>query len=101
MEHSILSVAKELASAVHTHPDGGIAEYCSAIVREYHENTCRERGELVIVCASLMESRHEGTPAGQSTLEKVFQLDTEVKRLQWLDKYVLSHLRVHRLTLHV
>ena len=101
MDHSILAVAKELASVVHTHPDDEIAEHCSAIVREYHENTCRERGERVVVCTSLVENGRDGAPTGLSTLEKVFELDTEAKRLEWFDKYVHSYLRRHRLTLYV
>ncbi|TFY82934.1 hypothetical protein EWM64_g1073 [Hericium alpestre] len=88
MDPKILTVAKELASVVHAHPDGEIAKHCSAIFRECHENTSEERGERVIVCTSLVESGHAGAPEGVSSVVRVFDLDTEAKRLEWLDEFV-------------
>ncbi|KAJ7678472.1 IucC family-domain-containing protein, partial [Mycena rosella] len=60
MDRNIITVARELASVVHTHPDGEIAKHCAAIIREAHENTSEERGERLIVCTSLVESGHAG-----------------------------------------
>ncbi|THH16104.1 hypothetical protein EW146_g4489 [Bondarzewia mesenterica] len=91
MNHNILTVAKELSSVVHNHPDNEIAKHCAAIVRECHENLSEEqRGERLIVCTSLVESGHEGQDAENSvpSVVRVFRLDTEEKRLAWLDEFV-------------
>ncbi|KAJ7671583.1 IucC family-domain-containing protein [Mycena polygramma] len=81
MDRNIITVARELASVVHNHPDGEIAKHCAAIIREAHENTSEERGERLIVCTSLWVDTF---PA----VIRVFELDTEEKRLEWLDKFV-------------
>ncbi|TFK75105.1 hypothetical protein BDN72DRAFT_892460 [Pluteus cervinus] len=88
MDHSVITVAKELASVVHAHPDGEIAKHCSAIIREAHENTSEERGERLIVCTSLVESGHSGEGGDIPAVIRVFDLDTEEKRVQWLDKFI-------------
>ncbi|KAJ6570145.1 hypothetical protein DFH09DRAFT_1154136 [Mycena vulgaris] len=88
MDRNIITVARELASVVHTHPDGEIAKHCAAIIREAHENTSEERGERLIVCTSLVESGHAGKDGHLPAVIRVFELDTEEKRLEWLDKFV-------------
>lgn len=101
MDPNIVTVAKELASVVHTHPDGDIAKHCSAIIREAHENTSEERGERLIVCTALVESGHSGEGGNDPAVIRIFGLDTEEKRLQWLSKYVrYSSHRSFRLTKH-
>ena len=86
MDRNIVTVAKELASIVHTHPDGQIAKHCGALVRECHEDTSEERGERLIVCTSLVERGHADTDGVTSSVVRVFELDTEEKRLRWLEK---------------
>jgi hypothetical protein len=86
MNRDIITVAKELASVVHSNPDGEIAKYCGVIVREYHEDKSEERGERLIVCTSLVESGHAGTDGRTPSVIRVFELDTEEKRLRWLEK---------------
>ncbi|KAF8071691.1 IucC family-domain-containing protein [Lyophyllum atratum] len=88
MDPKIVTVAKELASVVHSHPDGEIAKHCSAIIREAHENTSEERGERLIVCTALVESGHSGEGGELPAVVRVFGLDTEEKRIQWLSKFV-------------
>ncbi|KAJ6466581.1 IucC family-domain-containing protein [Mycena vitilis] len=88
MHRNIITVARELASVVHNHPDGEIAKHCAAIIREAHENTSEERGERLIVCTSLVESGHAGVGGHIPAVIRVFELDTEEKRLEWLDKFV-------------
>ncbi|KZV67527.1 hypothetical protein PENSPDRAFT_611311, partial [Peniophora sp. CONT] len=87
MDRNILTVARELASVVHTNPDGEIAKHCAAIIRECHENGAEERGERLIVCTSLVEKGHEGAPRGMPSVIRVFKLDTEEKRLAWLEEF--------------
>ena len=83
---NIATVARELASVVHVHPDGEIAKHCSAIIRENYEIASEERGERLIVCTALTERGHRGEGGDVPAVVRVFQLDTEEKRLQWLSK---------------
>ena len=82
---NVLSVARELASVVHTHPDRQIARHCAAVIREGFEGYQNER---LIVSTALIERGHAGTDGHLPSVVRVFGLDTEAKRIQWLDKYV-------------
>jgi hypothetical protein len=86
MDHNIVTVAKELASVVHSNPDGEIAKHCGVLIREYHEDRSGEHGERLIVCTSLVESGHAETDGRTPSVIRVFELDTEEKRLRWLEK---------------
>ncbi|KAG6830045.1 hypothetical protein H0H92_002463 [Tricholoma furcatifolium] len=88
MDLKIVTVAKELASVIHKHPDGEIAKHCSAIVREAHENTSEERRERLIVCTALVESGHGGEGGDIPAVIRVFELTTEDARIEWLSKFV-------------
>ncbi|KAF8348962.1 IucC family-domain-containing protein [Amanita rubescens] len=88
LDPDVVTVAKELASVVHAHPDPEVAKYCGAIVREAHENNSERRGEKVIVCAALLESGHTGEGGHLPAVIRIFQLDTEEKRRHWLDRFV-------------
>jgi hypothetical protein len=83
-----MTVAKELASVVHAHPDGEIAKHCAAIIREAHENTSEDRGERLIVCTALVESGHSGEDGHLPAVVRVFELNTEEKRIEWFTKSV-------------
>ncbi len=85
----MVTVAKELASVVYDHSNGEIAKHCAAIIRECYENTSEERGERLIVCTSLVESGHAGEGGDIPPVIRVFGLDTEGQRVEWLDKYVI------------
>jgi IucA / IucC family len=86
LDPTIVTVAKELASVVHTNPDGEIAKHCAALVREYHEGVCEKRGECAIVCTSLVESGHKGSGGDIPPVIRIFDLDSEEKRIEWLSK---------------
>ena len=86
LDPNVVLVANELASVIHTHPDAKVAEHCAAIVREAHENTSEERGERVIVCSALVESGHAGEGGHLPAVIRIFQLDSEEKRRDWLDR---------------
>ncbi|KAJ7056635.1 IucC family-domain-containing protein [Mycena amicta] len=88
MDRNIITVARELASVVHAHPDPDVAKHCAAIVREAYENTSEERGERLIVCTSLVEKGHAGEGGDEYAVIRVFELDTEEKRVEWFDKFV-------------
>ncbi|KIL58736.1 hypothetical protein M378DRAFT_86059 [Amanita muscaria Koide BX008] len=88
LDPNIVTVVRELASVVHAHLDGEIAKHCAAIVREDHESTYNQRGERLIVCTALVESGHAGEGGDLPAVIRIFKLDTEEKRLDWLDKFV-------------
>ena len=85
-DRTLLTVARELANVGHVQPDGEIAKHCRAIVRECHENDSETRGERLIVCTSLVESGLTGTDGVTPAVVRVFALDTEDKRMRWLDE---------------
>ena len=89
IDPSLLTVARELASVGHVDPDSEIAQHCAAIVRECHENDSEARGERLVVCTSLVEHGHAGTDGVTPSVVRVFGLDTEDKRIKWLDEWVL------------
>jgi len=86
MDRNILTVARELASVVHSNPNGEIAKHCAAIVRECHEDRSEDRSERMIVCTSLVESGHTGKDGHLPAVVRVFDLNTKTKRLDWLEK---------------
>jgi hypothetical protein len=86
MDRNIVTVARELASVVHSNPNGEIAKHCAALVREYHEGLEEERNERHIVCTSLVERGHKGSDGDQPLVIRVFELDTEGKRAAWLER---------------
>lgn len=86
LDPNLLIVAKELASVIHAHPDQEVAMHCAAIVREAHENNSEERGETIIVCSALVESGHAGEGGHLPAVVRIFQLNTEEKRRDWLDR---------------
>ncbi|KAF7338968.1 hypothetical protein MVEN_01973000 [Mycena venus] len=88
MDRRLVTVARELASVVHTHPDDEVAGHCTAIIREAHDSISEKRGERHIVCSSLSEKGHAGEGGHLPSVIRVFELDTEAKRLEWLDRYV-------------
>ncbi|KAF8633216.1 hypothetical protein AX15_001452 [Amanita polypyramis BW_CC] len=88
LDRNIVTVANELASVIHAHPDGEVAKHCAAIVREAHENASDQRGEKVIVCSALVESGHLGEEGHLPAVIRLFNLNTEDKRILWLDRFV-------------
>ena len=79
----ILSIECEPASAVYRSEDPELAKHFTAVLREEFEP---QEGQALIVCASLLEMNHAGTPPGVSAVEHAFGLDTEEKRVSFLDR---------------
>ncbi|KAJ3504978.1 hypothetical protein NLJ89_g7657 [Agrocybe chaxingu] len=93
MDRNLVTVAKELASIVHQNTDSQVAKHCAAIVRECHEDGSEERGERLIVCTSLVEKGHAGLNGHLPAVIRVFELDTQEKRLRWLEKFISVFLK--------
>ena len=85
-DRSLLTVARELTSVSHVNPDSEIAKHCGAYVRECYENGSEASGERFIVCTGLVEHGHAGTDGVTPSIVRVFALDTEDKRIKWLDE---------------
>ncbi|KXN81324.1 hypothetical protein AN958_05179 [Leucoagaricus sp. SymC.cos] len=85
VDPEILHVETELQSAVYRADDPDVAKHFAAVVRDEYE---RKDGETVIVVAALLEMGHKNIPADISAVEYLFKLDTEEKRIAFLDRYM-------------
>jgi hypothetical protein len=83
VDSKILSIDCEPASAVYHSTDPDIAKHLTVVLRKEYQPGA---GQSLIVCAALVEMDHAGVPAGVSAVEQVFALDTEEKRVTFLDK---------------
>jgi hypothetical protein len=84
-----LTIAREFATAFHIKPvDDTGRGHCGAIIREAFEKLYEENGERLIVCSGLTEYGHRGEGGDMPAAIRVFELDTEDKRLQWFSKYL-------------
>lgn len=80
-DRKILTIERELASAVYRHEDTDVAKHCSCVVRE----TIEHDGEINVVAASLVEKIQK--PDTDETLSRhVWGLDTEEKRIAFCDR---------------
>ncbi|GAW02599.1 hypothetical protein LENED_004262 [Lentinula edodes] len=89
IDPSILTVAKELASVVSTHPDPDIAKFCAAIVREAHDVDYEANvGERLIVCTALVETGHSpSSSSSDPALLRILPLPTKQTKLTFLTSY--------------
>ncbi|KAJ6468399.1 IucC family-domain-containing protein [Mycena sanguinolenta] len=85
VNHKIFDVELEPASAIYAGVDSSVRKHFTAIFRNEYVPA---PGENIIVVAALLEMGHAGVPAGVSAVEHVFGLDTEEKRMAFLDKYL-------------
>jgi hypothetical protein len=79
----VLSIECEPASAVYHSANPDLAKHFTAVLREEFEP---QEGQALIVCAALLEMDHAGTPVGVSAVEHAFRLNTEEKRVTFLDR---------------
>jgi len=80
----ILTIELEPSSAVYRTPDPEVAKHLTAVIRE---EWITPPGEVLIVCAALLETGHAGVPPGISSVEHAFQLDDEEKKAGFLDRH--------------
>lgn len=82
----VLTIERELASAVYKHDDTDIAKHCSCVLREAVEYD-QDNQDTIIPCAALVEKIQR--PDTDITLVKhVWNLDTDEKRVDFLDRYI-------------
>ncbi|CAO3598813.1 unnamed protein product [Absidia cylindrospora] len=83
---NILTIERELASAVYKHDDTDIAKHCSCVLREAVEYD-QDNQDTIVPCAALVEKIQR--PDTDITLVKhVWNLDTDEKRVDFLDRYI-------------
>ncbi|GET03085.1 hypothetical protein RCL_jg8271.t1 [Rhizophagus clarus] len=80
IDRNLLKVSKEFAGAYPIEKDFNIASHLTCIIRD----EINSDSERVIVCAALVE-RDE---FGKSVLEKVWNLNTEQKRIDFFDRFI-------------
>ncbi|KAI9300073.1 hypothetical protein BJ944DRAFT_171418 [Cunninghamella echinulata] len=82
----VLTIERELASAVFIHEDTDIAKHCSCVLREAVEYST-DNEDTIVPCAALVEKIQR--PDTDITLVKhVWGLDTDEKRVEFLDRYI-------------
>jgi siderophore synthetase component len=81
IDRNLLKVCKEFAGVYTIEKDFDIAKHLTCIIREDF-NELNSDGERVIICAALVE-RDE---FDKSVVEKVWNLDTEQKRIDFFDR---------------
>jgi hypothetical protein len=85
IDSNIFAIELETSTAVYSSEDKDLAKHLTVIVRE---NYPREEGEVIIVVACLLESDLAGMPPGIPVVQHILGLDTEEKRVDFLDSYV-------------
>ncbi|KAJ7220104.1 IucC family-domain-containing protein [Mycena pura] len=85
VDHKIFEVELEPASANYAGVEPSIRKHFTAIFRDVY---VPKPGENVAVVASLLESGHRGVPPDVSAMEHVFGLNTNAKRVAFLDNYM-------------
>ncbi|KAI9272746.1 IucC family-domain-containing protein [Phascolomyces articulosus] len=89
-DRSILSVERDLASAIYDHENPDIAKHCSCMLREaveYPSNPDDHNKDAFVVTGALVEKIQK--PDTDDTLvTHVWKLDTEEKKAAFLDRYI-------------
>lgn len=84
VDPQILHIETEGQSAVYQSKNPELAKHFTAVIRDEYE---RKEGETLIVVAALLEMGHKDVPPGVSAVEHLFGLDTQEKRIAFLDRY--------------
>ena len=80
----ILHIETERQSAVYRAEDPELVKHFTAVVRDEY---IPKEGETIIVVAALLETGHCNVPADVPAVEHLFKLDTQEKRVAFLDQY--------------
>ncbi|TFK75106.1 hypothetical protein BDN72DRAFT_558264 [Pluteus cervinus] len=81
----IMTVELEPHSVVLDGVEPEVAKHFSVVLREEYQ---APEGQGLVVCAALLEMDHLGAPPGVPAVQFVFGLDTQEKRLAFLDRYI-------------
>ncbi|KAF9000709.1 IucC family-domain-containing protein [Cyathus striatus] len=81
----LLKVELEPASAIYRLGLPDEVKHFTAVLRAEYQPV---ETESIIVCAALFEMGHAGAPKSVAAVQHVFGLDTDEKRLAFLDRYI-------------
>lgn len=84
IDPEILHIETERQSAVYRDDDPELVKHFTAVIRDEY---IPKEGETIIVVAALLETGHRNVPAGKPAVEHLFKLDTQEKRVAFLDQY--------------
>ncbi|KAI8384841.1 IucC family-domain-containing protein [Radiomyces spectabilis] len=84
--HKVLTVERELASACYVHEDFDVAKHCSCVLREAVEYA-KDNNDTIVPCAALVE-KIQKPDTDETLVTHVWGLDTEEKRIAFLDRYI-------------
>ena len=79
----ILTVELEPHSVVFRHEDPEVQKHFTAVIRQEYQAS---PDEAVIVCAALLETGHSNSGPGVSAVEHAFGLNTDAKRVKFVDR---------------
>ncbi|KAF7727683.1 hypothetical protein EC973_007238 [Apophysomyces ossiformis] len=86
-----LTIERELGSAVYNHEDFDEAKHCSCVIREAFEYA-EDNRDLIVPCAALVE-KIQRPDTDETLLTHTWGLDTEEKRIAFLDRYIETALQ--------
>jgi len=84
-DRNILAVELEPASGAYRSENKDDVKHFTAVLRKEYEPV---DGEILIVSAALLEMDHAGSAVGVSALQHALNLDSDEKRIDFLDKYI-------------
>ncbi|KAG0171015.1 hypothetical protein DFQ30_001634 [Apophysomyces sp. BC1015] len=90
-DHSKLTIERELGSAVYKHDDFDVAKHCSCVFREAVEYA-NDNQDTIVPCAALVE-KIQRPDTDETLLTHVWGLNTEEKRVAFLDRYIETALQ--------
>jgi siderophore synthetase component len=81
----VLAVERELGTITYNDPDTDLAKHCSSVIREAFEYDPEYKDDLFIPCGVLVE-KIQKPDTDETLLTRVWGLDTEEKRIQFLTR---------------
>ncbi|CEP15762.1 hypothetical protein [Parasitella parasitica] len=91
-DRTVLYVERELGTISYRHEDSDVAKHCSSVVREAIEYSPEYKDELFIPCGALVE-KIQRPDTDETLVTRVWSLDTNEKRVAFLESYVDLALR--------
>lgn len=88
-DHDVLTIEREVATVVYKHEDFDVAKHCACVLRDAVEYPAQpsEDDDCIVVCAALVE-KIQKPDTDETLLSHVWGLDTEEKRIAFMDRYI-------------
>ncbi|KAI7906507.1 IucC family-domain-containing protein [Cokeromyces recurvatus] len=89
---NVLAVEREMATISYRHEDPDVAKHCSSVIREAFEYDPKYKDDLFVPCGVLVE-KIQKPDTNETLLTHVWELDSEQKRINFLERYIDLALR--------